>query len=181
HFHVSMQSGAKEVLKNMKRRYTKEEYKQVIGSIRKYFPEASITTDVMVGFPGETEDDFNETVNYIKEIRFSKLHVFKYSKRAGTPAAEYENQVPDRTKEKRSRLLIALSEELEKEYAGEFIGKEAEILIERKVKNTENYYSGHTKNYLDVTIESHKDITSKIVKVRILKLENSHLSGILIK
>ncbi|SHE92207.1 tRNA (N(6)-L-threonylcarbamoyladenosine(37)-C(2))-methylthiotransferase MtaB [Alkalibacter saccharofermentans] len=176
HFHISMQSGAAKTLKDMKRKYTKEDFFDVVNSIRKYFPDASITTDVMVGFPGETEEDFQETVEYVKKVAFSALHVFKYSKREGTPAAKYENQIPERIKEERSRILIKAGEEMKTHYERSFIGSTMSVLFEQEADESASY-QGHTNNYLTVKVKSDFDLKSKILDVKITGAQNGFLTG----
>ena len=123
HFHVPLQSGSDTVLKRMNRRYTTEQYSQAIGMIRQSFPDAAITTDVMVGFPGETDTEFEETVSFVQKIGFSRLHVFQYSRREGTPAAKFPNQVPARIKEERSRILIDVGHRMARRYMEGFVGR----------------------------------------------------------
>ena len=145
HMHVPLQSGSENVLKLMNRKYTKSEYKKVIEKLRKVRPNISITTDVIVGFPGESEEDFEECLEFCKEINFSKIHVFPYSKRNGTKAARMKGHIDGITKKNRTKRLLNLSEELENNYYNSNIGKEEQILIETE-KN--GYYYGHTSNYL---------------------------------
>ena len=150
HLHVPLQSGSKNILKAMNRKYTKEEYKSIIDKIRSIRPDISITTDVIVGFPGETEEDFNECLDFVKEINFSKVHTFPYSKRDGTKAARMEGHIDGITKKKRTKQLLDLSDELEKKYYESFIGKNEKILIETK---KEDFYYGHTSNYLYLKVK----------------------------
>ena len=145
HLHVPLQSGSKNVLKAMNRKYTKEEYKSIIDKIRSIREDISITTDVIVGFPGETEEDFNECLDFIKEINFAKVHTFPYSKRDGTKAARMKNHIDGITKKKRTKQLLDLSDELEKKYYESFEGKKEKVLIETE---KDGYYYGHTSNYL---------------------------------
>ncbi len=145
HLHIPLQSGSDNVLKLMNRKYTKEEYKSIIDKIRRIRPDISITTDVIVGFPQETDEDFEESMETIRDISFSKVHVFPYSKRNGTKAARMSGHIDGNTKKERTKKLLKLSEELEENYYNSFIGKEEEILIETR-KNDKAY--GHTSNYL---------------------------------
>lgn len=177
HFHVSMQSGAAKTLRDMKRRYTKEDYLKVVSDIREHFNDPSITTDVMVGFPGETQEDFEETVDYIRKIGFSALHVFKYSKREGTPAAQYDNQVPERIKEERSKILIEVGEALKSEYQNKFVGRTMDVLFEQKTDDIIGVYQGHTDNYLSVKVKSNIDIESQILKVELTGVDKGILTG----
>ncbi len=152
HLHVPLQSGSENILKLMNRKYTKEEYKKIIDKIRSIRPDISITTDVIVGFPGETEEDFNECLDFIKEINFSKVHVFPYSKRNGTKAARMSNHIDGITKKSRTKKLLDLSDELEKNYYKKFIDKNLDILIENKKGE---YYFGHSSNYLYLKLKGH--------------------------
>ncbi len=149
HLHIPLQCGSAKILKLMNRKYNKEYFLNVINRIRDIRPDISITTDVIVGFPEETEEDFEESMEFIKKINFSKIHVFPYSKRDGTVAAKMKNQIDGNIKKDRVKKLIQLSNKLEKEYYNKFIGKELDILIE---KNEDNYSYGHTGNYLYLKI-----------------------------
>ncbi|NLK93960.1 MAG: tRNA (N(6)-L-threonylcarbamoyladenosine(37)-C(2))-methylthiotransferase MtaB [Clostridiales bacterium] len=154
HFHLSLQSGCNSTLKRMNRRYTSEEYEEIVNVLRENINDVSISTDVIVGFPGETEDEFNETYEFLKRIKLTKTHVFKYSRREGTKAYSMENQVDGNIKEQRSKILIELNEINEKEFIEKYLGKEVHVLIEQKVKNQDNVYEGYTKNYIKVKIKS---------------------------
>lgn len=175
HFHLSLQSGSDTVLMRMNRKYTTEEYKNNVGIIRKYMPEAGITTDVIVGFPGETEQEFNETLEFVKDIRFSRIHVFKYSVREGTKAAEMTEQVSDSIKTERSKILIDLGSGISKEFMKQFIGKAMPVLVETEKK--ENLFEGYTTNYLKVLLKSDINIKNQIVDVCIKNVRNDYLSG----
>ncbi len=150
HFHLSLQSGSNSVLKRMNRKYTSEEYKEKVDLIRKYMPDAGITTDIIVGFPGESEEEFQETMEFVKTIAFSKIHVFKYSIRQGTPAAKYENQVNGLIKNKRSEDLIALANGLAQEFNNKFINTKVSVLYEEVSKVDERAFEGYTTNYIRV-------------------------------
>lgn len=150
HFHLSLQSGSNAILKKMNRKYTREEYKEKIDIIRKYMPNAGITTDIIVGFPGETEEDFQDTLDFVNEIKFSKIHVFKYSKREGTPAATYSNQIDGLIKNKRSEILIQLGDRLTKEFNNSFINSDVSVLYEELSKVDERAFEGYTTNYIRV-------------------------------
>ena len=150
HLHVPLQSGSSNVLKLMNRKYTKEEYKKQIDKIRKVRDNISITTDVIVGFPNETDEDFKECLDFCKEINFAKIHVFPYSKRNGTKAARMSGHIDGITKKERARKLLNLSEELEKNYYNKNIGKNEKILIETE---KDGYYYGHTSNYLYLKVK----------------------------
>lgn len=167
HFHLSLQSGCDETLKRMNRKYTTEEFKQIVQLLRKNIPEVALTTDVIVGFPGETEEEFEQTVEFLKDIKFSKMHVFKYSIRKGTPAATFTNQVSDDKKEERSNILLEMSDIHEKEFAENYIGKEVEVLFENEIE-------GHTTNYIRVVRED-KGEQSEIKVVMPTKFEKGAL------
>ena len=167
HFHLSLQSGCDETLKRMNRHYTTSEFERVTDILRKYFEDVKLTTDIIVGFPGETEEEFNKTYEFLKKVKFYKMHIFKYSKRDETVAASMPNQVDGRKKEERSNKLIELSDKNEEEYKKEYIGKELEVLVEERQGE---YYVGHTTNYIMVKFESHEILDNKIVKVKIKDL-----------
>ena len=147
HFHLSLQSGCDETLKRMNRRYSCEEFENGTKLLRKAFPNAALTTDVIVGFPGETEEEFNKTYEFLKKIAFYKMHVFKYSQRKGTKAAVMPNQIDGAVKEQRSKVLISLSNENEEMYNSQYIGKNVEVLFEEKEGE---FFKGHTSNYIEV-------------------------------
>lgn len=149
HLHIPLQNGSNRILSLMNRKYTKEEFYKIVERIRSIRDDISLTTDVIVGFPGETDEDFKENVDFIKKIGFSKVHVFPYSKRNGTKAARMDNQIDSNTKKKRTKELLDVSLELENEYYNSFIGKNEKVLIE-KVEDVYSY--GHTTNYLYLKI-----------------------------
>lgn len=149
HLHIPLQSGSKNILKLMNRKYTKEEFKEVVNKLRKIRPDISLTTDLIVGFPGETEEDFKETLDFLKEINFSKIHTFPYSKRNGTKASRMPNQIDEKAKKERVKDVLKLSDTGEKEYFNKFIGKDLDVLIE---KYEDGYSYGHTSNYLYLKI-----------------------------
>ena len=168
HLHIPLQSGCDKTLKAMNRRYDLEYFTDKVNTIRKLRPDISLTTDVIVGFPGETEEDFEDTLNYCKKIGFSKIHVFPYSDRNGTVASRMPNHVPRNIVKERARRLIELSDSLEKEYFKKFINVEKEVLVE-EYKN--DYYHGFTENYIPVKL---KNVTSnEIIKV---KLTNENIN-----
>ncbi|CUH93167.1 tRNA (N(6)-L-threonylcarbamoyladenosine(37)-C(2))-methylthiotransferase MtaB [Herbinix luporum] len=170
HFHLSLQSGSNTVLKRMNRKYTAEEYEEKVELLRKYFDNPAFTTDIIVGFPGETEEEFNETVEFVNRIGFSDIHVFKYSKRAGTKAAKMENQIPEDIKQRRSNELMTVVEKLSKNYKAMFLGKMDEVLIEEEVIiEKRKYQIGHNKRYLKIAIASEENLTNQIIKVEIQK------------
>lgn len=162
HFHLSLQSGCNATLERMNRRYTTADFRKIVSILRKNIPEVALTTDIIVGFPGETEEEFNETHEFLREIAFSKMHVFKYSPRKGTKAAGFKNQVDGITKSKRSDILIALSDENEENFAKQYIGKEINVLFENETE-------GHTTNYIKV--ESKKKIEGAPVILEVVPTE----------
>ena len=165
HFHLSLQSGCTETLKRMNRRYTTEEFRDVTKRLRSKFPNAALTTDIIVGFPGETDEEFNTTYEFLKEIAFYKMHIFKYSQRKGTKAAVMPNQVDGKIKEERSKKLIELSNENEYNYNKKYIGKQVEVLFEEREGE---YLKGHTTNYIVVKHKTDKDdLINKIAKVTV--------------
>ncbi len=169
HFHLSLQSGCDETLQRMNRKYTTKEFKEVVTRLRNAYPKVALTTDIIVGFPGETEEEFAKTYEYLKEIQFYKMHIFKYSPRKGTKAAIMQKQIDGKIKEERSKKLIALSEQNEKMYNAQYIGKEVEVLFEEREGK---YMKGHTTNYMCVKKETKEDLTGKIEKVKITKVED---------
>ena len=175
-FHLSLQSACNDTLKRMNRRYTIEEFKNGVNLLRRTYPNVSLTTDVIVGFPGETEEEFNITYENLKEIKFYKMHVFKYSQRKGTKAAVMPNQIDGNVKEERSRKLIELSNKNEEEYNKGYIGKEVEVLFEEPhIENEKKYMKGHTTNYMVVKLETNDNLDNVIKKVKIVDLDKLEL------
>lgn len=174
HFHLSLQSGCTETLKRMNRRYTAEEFEVCTKLIREKYPEAALTTDIIVGFPGETDEEFETTYNFLDKIKFYQMHVFKYSPRKGTKAAEMENQVLPEIKEKRSKALIELSNKNQKIYMEKFINKTVNVLFEHEL---DGYIVGHTDNYLTVGVCGSIELENQIKAVEIKKIENEMLIG----
>ena len=148
HFHLSLQSGCDTILKRMNRKYTTSEYEEKVYMIREAFPDAAITTDVIVGFPGETEEEFNETYEYLKRINLSKMHIFPYSRRTGTPAAKMPNQVEKSVKKERADKLIKLSHNNEIAFAKRFLDRKIEVILENRLK--EGYREGYSEQYVPV-------------------------------
>ena len=149
HLHIPLQNGSNRILSLMNRKYTNEEFYEIVEKIRSIRNDISLTTDVIVGFPGETDDDFNENIDFIRKVGFSKVHVFPYSKRDGTKAARMDNQIDPNTKKKRTKQLLDVSLELENNYYNSFITKDEKVLIE---KVDDDYSYGHTTNYLYLKI-----------------------------
>ena len=174
HMHIPLQSGSDAVLKRMNRKYDKEYFINKIKKLRKIRPNISITTDVIVGFPGETEEEFEETIETIKKIEFTKLHVFPYSKREGTKAAIMDGQVDENIKKKRVKILLQLSKELEYNYMEKFIGKKV-IFISEIAKD--DYIIGHTGNFLNVKYHGNKNDLNKDIEVKINNIEYPYCIG----
>ena len=171
HFHLSLQSGCEDTLKRMNRHYTPDEYLDRCKLIRKYFYKPAITTDVIVGFPGETEEEFATTERFLEDVAFSEMHIFKYSKRAGTVAAKMENQVKDQIKSIRSDKLIELGDKLRAEYIYSFVGEERDVLIEEEIMyEGERYLTGHTKEYIRVYLKGTSEMINNIVGVKIINV-----------
>ena len=159
HFHLSLQSGCDATLKRMNRKYTAAQYEEGCRLLRKYFAHPAITTDVIVGFPGETEEEFEMTKAFLEKIHFYEMHIFKYSKRQGTRAAVMENQVPEEIKTKRSAELIALSERMSNEFRSYYLGREEEVLFEEPAEiDGKTMYVGYTKEYVKVATESEESL-----------------------
>lgn len=173
HFHISLQSGSSAVLKNMNRKYTAEQYLDMLERIRKKLPDAGITTDIIEGFPMETEENFEETKLFVKKAMFSKVHVFPYSERRGTAAAMMP-QHPIPLREKRAKELAHIAEELQGEFEKGFVGKTVEVLFEQ-VKN--GLSEGHTKNFLKVYTDGDENLVGRCMGVEILNYENNRLYG----
>lgn len=172
HIHIPIQSGSDEILKLMNRKYLKKEFMKKINEIRSIRPDINITTDIIVGFPGETEELFNETLDTVNKIHFTKIHVFPFSLRKGTKAEELPDHIDDVTKKKRVKKLISISEELEKEYMYKYIDKEIVFIPE---VYREGYLIGHTGNYLLIKYKGNEKLLHKDVKVKGIKLEYPYL------
>ena len=171
-FHLSLQSGCDETLKRMNRRYTTEQFQEITTLLRNTFEDAILTTDIIVGFPGESEEEFEKTYEFLKEIKFYKMHVFKYSPRKGTKAAVMPNQIDGNKKEERSRRLIELSNQNEKAYNEQYIGKEVEVLFEEE-KN--GIWQGHTKNYILAHYKTEENMENKLIKLQCKEAEQEYI------
>lgn len=168
HFHLSLQSGCDATLKRMNRKYTTKEYERGCELLRKYFVHPAITTDVIVGFPGETEEEFEQTKAYLEHIHFYEMHIFKYSKRKGTRAAVMPDQIDEQIKAARSEKFIALGHDMSKEFRKFYIGKNEEVLFEEKaVIGDKEYFVGYTKEYVKVAKETDENLENQIVSGRI--------------
>ncbi|MFO1443406.1 tRNA (N(6)-L-threonylcarbamoyladenosine(37)-C(2))-methylthiotransferase MtaB [Bacillus sp. Bva_UNVM-123] len=171
HLHIPLQSGSNSVLKRMRRKYTMEFFGERLERLKEVLPGLAVTSDVIVGFPGETEEEFMETYHFIRDHKFSELHVFPYSKRTGTPAARMEDQIDEEVKNERVHRLISLSDQLAKEYAAQFEGEVLEVIPEEEFKENaeKGMYVGYTDNYLKVVFPATEDMVGQIVKVKITK------------
>ena len=175
HFHLSLQSGCDETLSRMNRKYDTAAFKQVTEYIRKYIPQSAITTDIMVGFPGETEEEFEKSVQFMKDICFAESHVFAYSNRKGTKADKFPNQIKRTEKNRRAAIMAETAEECKQRFLKDFIGQNIEVLVEREIEK--GVYEGYTSNYIKVHILSAQDISHKFVTVNITKTEKDYAIG----
>ena len=172
HFHLSLQSGCDETLKRMNRKYTTQIYRDAVATLRKYYPEASFTTDVIVGFPDETDEEFAKTYEFLKEIDFYRLHVFKYSPRRGTVAEKMPNQIDGNKKEERSNKLIELSNSTENKHNQSYIGKTVKVLFE---EFEDGFFKGHTTNYMMVKVAGEEEQSDKFVnKILDVKIKENN-------
>jgi threonylcarbamoyladenosine tRNA methylthiotransferase MtaB len=181
HFHLSLQSGCSETLKRMNRKYSAADYKRIVDLLREKIEDVSITTDIIVGFPGETDEEFEETYRFLEEIELSKMHIFKFSPREGTKAADMKNQVDGNVKDERSKRLIALDLVLEKKFSRKYLGRELPVLYERKVDKEGRLVEGYTDNYIRVLVESDSDLAGKIINTRFFEEHDGFLKGSLLK
>ena len=178
HFHLSLQSGCDATLDRMNRRYTTKEYKEIVDRLREKMPDVAITTDVIVGFPGETNEEFKQTYEFLKDIELAQMHIFKYSPRKGTPAAKMDNQIDPQVKHMRSEQLISLSKNNFDKFAEKFIGREMDVLFEETTKS--GNYEGLTMNYMRVEAPSEEDISGQIRRVKITGIKEDYVEGVLI-
>ncbi|MGD1120237.1 MAG: tRNA (N(6)-L-threonylcarbamoyladenosine(37)-C(2))-methylthiotransferase MtaB [Dehalococcoidales bacterium] len=174
HFHISLQSGSDAVLQRMQRRYCAADYRRMVALIRESVPDAAITTDVIVGFPGETDDEFQETYNFCREVKFARIHVFPFSPRPSTAAATLPQQVADTIKKQRAKKMLALAKESVRDFQQGFLGKTMEVLWE---KESGGWWSGLTGNYIKVYIKSDTDLTNKILTVKLQKIYRDGVWG----
>lgn len=177
HFHLSLQSGCNETLKRMNRHYTTEDYKKVVNDLRHNIKDVSITTDIIVGFPGETEEEFEKNFNFLSEIKLTKMHIFKYSPRKGTKAAAIKEQIDGNIKEQRSSRLIELSEKQEEDFIKKFEGTSTKVLYEQRISGIEDKYEGYTPNYIKVISSSKEDITGCIINTTVKKTCKDYMNG----
>ena len=179
HFHLSLQSGCSQTLERMNRRYSAEQFEEIVNKLRKAYDDLILTTDIIVGFPGETNEEFEITYNFLNKIKFYKMHIIKKKKRRGTKASLMKDQVSSKIKEERSKKLLELSDKNENEYLNTYINKSVEVLFEEK--DEEGYYKGHTSNYLVVKVKSDENLCNKIQKVTVKKSEKLSLIAEIIK
>lgn len=177
HYHISLQSGCDETLSRMNRKYNTAQYREVVNNLRKYIPDCAITTDIMVGFAGETEEEFEKSVTFLKEICFAESHVFAYSNRKGTKADKFPNQVNRAEKSRRATIMAQAAEECRHKFLKEFIGREIEVLAEREIEN--GIYEGYTSNYIKVHFPSDTDLSKQFVTVKIDSVGDDYVTGII--
>jgi threonylcarbamoyladenosine tRNA methylthiotransferase MtaB len=177
HYHISLQSGCDKTLERMNRKYLTNDYRKSIELLRENIVDVAVTTDVMVGFPGETDEDFEQTYAFLEEISFSSMHVFKYSARKGTPAALFPEQVSPQKKEERSNRLIALAQKNMLEFNKKHIGRSLPVLFEQVVKNKEGYMEGLTPNYIRVICNGNKELEGKDVNVLVKQAVDDYMIG----
>ncbi len=179
HFHLSLQSGSNGTLKRMNRKYTAEEYKHKCDLLRKVYGNPALTTDVIVGFPQESEEEFEESRAFVEDIHFFETHIFKYSRREGTRAAAMAGQIPEQEKTKRSHVLLELDERRRQEYMEGFLGKELEVLMEEEVEiDGVHYWTGHTREYLRVAVLSEENLMNQMVLVTPARIHGKRLSDV---
>lgn len=170
-FHMSLQSGCNETLKRMNRKYTTQDFEKSVRILRNSYANSLLTADIIVGFPGETEEEFNTTYNFLKKIGFYKIHTFKYSKRKGTVAEKMPNQIPNQLQEERSKKIIELSNQMQNKYNNSYIGKQVKVLFEEKEGED---YKGHTPNYMLIRVKTEENLENEI---RVVQIENDKLTG----
>ena len=175
HFHLSLQSGCDETLKRMNRKYNTEEFKKCTDLLKKTYPNVSLTTDIIVGFPGETEEEFEKTYEFLKDIDFYQMHIFKYSPRKGTKAAVMPKQIDGNIKEQRSQRLIELSASNQKLHNEKYIGKKLDVLFEEQ---DGDFIKGHTSNYISVKVKAGTEIENTIKCAQITNNEDNMLIGV---
>ncbi len=173
-FHLSLQSGCDETLKRMNRHYATKEYEIIVQNLRNSFENASITTDVMVGFSGESDEEFLKSINFIEKIRFAKIHVFPYSVRPGTSAEKFKNQISPQVKNSRTKIMLTLAEKLNSEFLASQVNKIEEVLFERPIGK---FIEGYSKNYTPVLVKSDENLLGKIYNVKITSVKNNHCFG----
>jgi len=181
HFHLALQSGSDDVLKRMRRHYSIADYQEAVSLIRQAMPDAAITTDVMVGFPGESDEEFEQSYRFCREIGFANIHVFAYSPRPGTSAAEMPVQVGDRLKKERSLRMLELARQNAHRFCERFLGQNTRVLWEKEVAPGSGIYSGLSDNYIRVFIDSRQPLTSQLLQVRLVGLHKEGVWGEVMK
>ena len=180
HFHLSLQSGCDTVLARMNRKYTTEDIREKCRMIRTFFDTPALTTDIIVGFPGETEEEFETTRRFLEEIQLYEMHIFKYSVRKGTKAAVMDHQVPDQIKAERSDILLAMAARNKKAFEEAQLGREKEVLMEEELRGRKNWYVGHTREYIRTAAYSETPVDHQIVKVQLKTVsEDGYVEGTL--
>ena len=174
HFHLSLQSGSDTVLGRMRRLYITADYQKAVSLIRKLVPDVAITTDIIAGFPGETATEFQESLNFCREMEFARIHVFSYSPRPGTEAASNKVQIADKIKKQRSQILLALAEESDASFRQRFLGRIMPVLWEQQ---SDGVWSGHTANYIKVYAKSDADLTNRLFSVRLTEISGDGVWG----
>ncbi len=175
HFHLSLQSGSDAVLRRMKRRYSVNDYKKAVSLIRARLPGAAITTDIIVGFPGETEAEFSESLELCRQLDFARIHVFAYSRRQGTPAAQFPRQVSDKIKKERSQQMLALARESARNFQRQFLGQVRPVLWEQQ--SAAGVWSGYTDNYIKVSTRSDRNLTNLLLPVKLMRASGDRVWG----
>ncbi len=178
HFHLSLQSGCDDTLKRMNRKYTTREYMKIVNGLRRAYPDVAITTDIMVGFPGETQEEFQQTLDFTREIAFADAHIFQYSPRKGTPAAKRTDQIDPAIKEKRSKEIIRLTQKSREDFLESFIGKTLEVLFEQPLNK--DFFEGKTDNYITVAVKTHENLSGEYRNAKLEYVENGIIYGKLI-
>ena len=175
HFHLPLQAGSDRILRQMRRRYTRAEFSRLVEKLRASFPDVGITTDVIVGFPGETDADFEDSLQFVEEIGFSQLHVFRYSPRRGTPAADYADRIPPHISAERSKAMIALGKQLGINFRKRMLGKTMNVLVEDSREGTDGHLAGFTENYLRVLTAVPDSMVNRILPVKLTALEGEFI------
>ena len=179
HFHISLQSGCDETLKRMNRKYTTKQYKEIVDGLRESFDDVAITTDIMVGFPGETDEEFRKTVEFVKDVAFADAHVFQYSQRRGTPAAKRPDQIAPNIKEERSKAIIEITQKSRDEFLDRFMDKKMRVLFEQRA--SDGMYEGKTDNYITVHVPSDDELNDKFRTVLLKSHKNGIVTGKIIE
>lgn len=176
HFHLSLQSGCDETLRRMNRKYTTSDYFDIVSGLRKHFPDVSITTDIMVGFPDETDGEFQKTCEFLNKVSFSAAHIFQYSRRKGTPADTFPNQVPSEIKAKRSKLVKGITDKTQYAFMEKFLGDTLEVLFEQRCGA---FFEGKTGNYMNVLVKTDADLSGQYKAVRLDSIKNGSFIGVI--